>query len=1132
MLQIRTIINNEIKYLDLYGDEDIKLELSFAEVQDITKKNSVFTQSFKLPGSKNNNTIFNYFYDTNASVFDFDIKEKFEGQLLSNGEILYSGYLRLNSTTREKTEVVYDVTFYSQVGDLVSNIQEKYLSDLTLGSEYNVTGYPVNLEYQYLTTNDPDLDPSLSASTNPLENGKVYFTILNRGYRYTTDVATGEQTLNAGIIPRLAWQRPPADNDELDYWDSSAFGYGNLPPYRHVPRTYMTGNLRIKDLYEKVFSDNGYEVNSDFFNTAYFKRLYLPLTVSNENIYPIQSTIPQFEFGQTGATTATSVNFICNNYDWYEGPTFSSSIKSYRFNTSNVTVDNDSFYFYNDSFSLSRKGTYRFRLEYDVVSNDTGSYTFAIRNQTTIPYFSAYTSCWNSGTTEVQTSPLPIESGQELLNQVIEIDVDTWRQSGTNFYALDFKKNNNSDDIRITRMNVSILQAPAFISGNTYEPLKELVKPDIKQLDFISAINKMFNLVVIPDPDNQKRLIVEPIIDWIGKGVILDWSNKVDRDSPIKVQPLTTIINGTLDYNYAEDGASSNIEFKNLNDRKFGQNIQTLNTDYRDSVLTFDNVFSGPVDSTLNTESPLRGFTIPNYFAAKIENKDGTTFTQFNPYKTTPKLLFRSVPLPIVSLRPQNNWLSIDNRVTYNWTNNNRFTTYPFGASGLTHAIVWNKNDKFDSSEYDLSDYEDLYDIYYKDYIEDLIDPENRLVEASLYFDPYELRQLKFNEKIYLDGNYYRINKLKNYSLINGGMADVELVKLTREYNGHRVRYYDLINCTGGTDLHTSTDLNYGVYYLKGYNVSIAGDCYTISGGSYNSGYTYQALDLTSAYTDCNCNVSISVSGVDIYDEKSTGGVTPTPTPIPSGACETSCTYYEWENENPYSSYVIYKDCATGDIINSSVGASQIYTACTCDDYTIRRGGGLRENYTEDCTIIQPSPTPSITPNLTRTPTPTPSLTPNACYEYELENENPYFVNANYTSCCTQQSESISIGAYQTVFVCSTTEPTGSGFRINSEFLGCDTPCPSATPTVTPTITPTRTITPTPSTAALCESCYTYTVFNNGPDPLEYHYTRCSDQTLAYGIISQPGGFTAFCACQDSVIIDSGDGFTSQGSAC
>ena len=1051
MLEIRAITDDGLHYLDLYGNEDIMIEMSFAEVQDVTKKNSVFTHSFKLPGSKKNNNVFNHFYDANASMFDFNVKEKFLAEMVYNGEVLYNGYLRLNSTTRIKNEVIYDVTFYSEVGDLVSNIQDKYLSDLTLPNTYNVQSYPFNLLNQYSTDWDPDLNPALYNDLDPLKNGKVYFSILNRGYSYTTNPDTQDLQLNAGVIPRLAWQKPLIDNIDTTYWDS----VNNNTPFRHVPQTYMTGHLRVKDLYETIFSENGYQVNSDFFETAYFKRIYMPLTVSNEGLSPVQSIQPQFIFGSTGATTATSVNYACTNYDWYEGPGFGSSSKSYRFSTSANTTDIKYFYVYSSdgTMLLARPGTYRFRITFDAVSNDDGDFYFAVRNAWS---GSTLSPCWDSGYTTL-SAPISIESGLngKLTQQVVEIQINTW-EGDSSYYAIDFKKANNADDIRIVKMDFEIVLAPNFIDniGWFYKPLEEFVKPDIKQIDFISSVNKLFNLIVLPDPDNPNSIRVEPIIDWIGKGVTLDWTDRVNRDAEITVQPLTTIINGTLNYNYKEDGASSNKDFKTLNSREFGQNIVELNTDYRDSVLTFDNIFSAQVDSTLNVESTLKGFTIPNYFASKTENNDGGPFVLFNPYKTTPKLLFRSVALPIISLRPGGtDWLSIDNTKVYKWANNNRFNTYPFGASGLTHAMVWNKNDRFDSNEFNLSDYEDLYDVYYKDYIEDLVSPENRLIGCEMYFDPYELRQLKFNEKIFLDGNYYRVNKIGNYSLTNGGLAKVELVKLTKEYQGHRVLYYDLIHCSGGTDLHTSTDLNFGAYYLRGYNVNISGVCYTVSGGTYNSGYTYQALDLTQAYTDCNCNVSIDDTGILFYDDKKPY-VTPTPTPepLPCGGC----TYYEWENENPYLATVTYKSCETFLLVTDTIGANQIYTACTCNNYTIQLDPGVLTNFTEECyPNITPTPTPTL---VTATQTPTPSITPNGCYEYNIENDNPYNVTVFYTDCCTGLADSMTLPAYASGPLCSLTVPTGTGFRINSVDYGCSTPCPSPTPT--PSVTPNP---PTPS---------------------------------------------------------------------
>ena len=34
MLQIRTVVNSELKYLDLFTDEEVKMEISFNELQD------------------------------------------------------------------------------------------------------------------------------------------------------------------------------------------------------------------------------------------------------------------------------------------------------------------------------------------------------------------------------------------------------------------------------------------------------------------------------------------------------------------------------------------------------------------------------------------------------------------------------------------------------------------------------------------------------------------------------------------------------------------------------------------------------------------------------------------------------------------------------------------------------------------------------------------------------------------------------------------------------------------------------------------------------------------------------------------------------------------------------------------
>ncbi len=984
MLQIRTLLNSELKYLDLFTDEEIKMEISFNELQDITKKNSPFSKTFKLPGSNNNNDIFNHFYDTNSSTFDYNILQKFEATLIYNGYDLYTGYIRLDNVTRTNTDIVYTVSFYSEVGDLVSNIKGKYLSDLQLYTdgnpfEYAVTGYPDNLQFTYQWDYDVDLKPSLSGSTDPLKNGKVYFSILSRGYSYLLDDETGLEDVNPAVIPRLNWKTPPTNNDDGSYWNSFS---NNTPTFeRSVPRNYMVGHLRIKDIYESIFRENGYTVNSDFFNTAYFKKMYLPLTVSNDGLYPVQSIQSQYIFDTQGANSATSISYACQN-TWGGPPPYNG--ESYqRLETSAYTVNNRYFYHYPDAVYCELPGYYRWKITFDAVSNDDGVYNFRLVQDRDAP--NAHVTCNNFGAI-ADTQAFTAETNQSYSEQVLYLETEVPAWSNFRYFMFHFVKDDPADDIRITKIKVELDEAPYYIpvysgepyGSDTYVPNREFVKPDVKQLDFVTSVNQLYNLVVIPNADNPTELRVEPIIDWIGKGDTLDWSGKVNRNQPITVQPVTSILNGTLDYTYKDDRGATNAQFKTLNDRTFGQNIQDLDTDYRDSVTKFEPIFSSQVDSVLNVLSPLKGLTIPTYYTEKVEDRDGTTFVQFNPYKTPPKVLFRQPAIPSNSFGFDSSAMVIESYNNYNWASNHRFTTYPYGASGLTHAMVWNKNDRLDPLERDLSDYEDLYDIYYKDYVEDLVDPDNRLVKCNIFLTPEEIKNLQFNERIFLDGNYYRVNKITDASLTKAGNATVELIKLTKEYRGHRVRYYDLINCTGGTDLHTSTDLNYGVYYLKGYNVEIDDICYTITGGSYNSGYTYQALDLSLPKTDCTCNTSISTTGVTVYDEINPD-VTPIPTPPPAQDCEGTCTYYEWENESPYSSTVQFTDCETGELLTYYFQG--LLTGCTCDDNTIIIGPGVRINFSEDCTYVPPTPTPTpsvtptVTPSISVTPTVTPSIT-------------------------------------------------------------------------------------------------------------------------------------------------------------
>ena len=50
-------------FLDLYTDIPIKINKSFSEIQDISKRNSDYTIGLAIPGSKKNNRFFENFFN-------------------------------------------------------------------------------------------------------------------------------------------------------------------------------------------------------------------------------------------------------------------------------------------------------------------------------------------------------------------------------------------------------------------------------------------------------------------------------------------------------------------------------------------------------------------------------------------------------------------------------------------------------------------------------------------------------------------------------------------------------------------------------------------------------------------------------------------------------------------------------------------------------------------------------------------------------------------------------------------------------------------------------------------------------------------------------------------------------------
>lgn len=1079
MLQLRVTVNNQIKYVDLFGDEQITLDYSFAEIQGITTKNSSFTRSFSVPGSKNNNDIFQHYYNPNVVVNNYDVRAIIPAVLIEDGYELMEGNIRLENVVQTKTEVIYSITFYSNVGTLISNLGNKVLAELDFSS----------LDHGY----------SLSAVTSTLYDGDFTTTGMTP-YTYMLAQYGYDYDNNKDIIS--------GSTPIIDFRGGSTLGYFDNPgtPLRYY---YLKPAIQVKWLYNQIFNEAGFKLNSDFFDTAYFDRYYLPLTFTTDSLYLNQAIKPQYDFLNSSQPSGTPISYSA--FSWTNlavGPAFPLNLNRIE----QISVGNNNINaqaFGNKSFVVPEDGVYRLSITWGGFAEYTGS------TATTLTAFAKLFlnqieqggPNGTTGTTNFDAAQITFSgAGGWFENYTFYTFLSTsW------FYSIDVFMATTAGRILTNYIKFEILDGPRLVVGDV-DLGEEFPPTEVRQIDFISSVNKRLNLMVVPDPDEPKALRVEPVIDYMGKGDTLDWTYKLDRNNPIKYEPTTNYVNGTFYFTGQKDEDFGNTEFTKITNNTYGTQYINFLTDFKNEQTKFEDMFSNPVDDILNNLGA-PNVTIPIYYITREENNEGTPEYFYNSRKTVPRMVFKGVNLPAKTVGfyidgsgiTYQNSFYIDTQEIDVFPLYNRFTTYPFGLTGLTHAVNYNKRQRFNQVEYDFSCYEDLYDVYWEDYSLDLVSEENRVLTGKFYLHPEDIANLKGNERILVDNNYYRINKIKGLNLNAKSLVNVELIKITESYEPHRIRYFTLENCDDPNDkIYTNTDLNYTIYAYVNKRVSVDGSCYTILKDDFVSGRTYEKIIVPFRnnsfqplfYDDCGC----SAFSDDVFIYREIDCVTGQPQGPITGGTE----YYYYIIENCFTaqqqlarSYTYYP---TGTSVRIG-GFDVCYFVVAV--VNIPNTNDITNSYVdcETCQADLPSPTPTAT--LTPTPTITPTSNLCDCREYLVESDLPFPEQFSYVDCNTQSVDFYWLGAYQTVLICSCnggiTIPQGFSY---SDQDACD---PNPTPTTTPT--PTRTPTPT----NVCD-CRQYYVSNGNEFTVFITYVDCETrQQVQFTLLSSQNA--TFCSC-------------------
>jgi hypothetical protein len=520
------------RILDLFNDEDIKLSDNVTGLFDLGIVPADFTRQFTLPGTKKNNAFFEHVYDISVYSPDtFATNKKVSAYLDFGGIYIAQGYLQLNKVNVIANKFIdsYEVSLYGAVSSFAREVNRTYLTDMTSSlSQFNHTASYANIT---------------SSWNNGLFNGAIVYPFAEYGQKI---LYTPESELNG-----------------IDSPSGSLFVQDYKPA------------IRIKEVWDAIFEQYGFTYTSSFWEQPFLDNVYM--VCNNALRYPIFTeenleTYGQVRIGPVSGSTGGQLTPSASSYlPWYNitnNPdnninadlVYSLDYPSKLRGTINLNVK------LQNTTTSSLAGTPKFFLKiFDLSNTQIDSINLVPINE----YFSNLQSGWNSQglPTPTQKYVIPCEWNSALI------------PSGSYKFAIEYQAvTYNSFDVFLDPDGElrSFLEVNKV--GNVGEGWVMNVGANmpfgtngIKQIDFITAIQKKFNLVIYPSKTRQNEFIVETFNNWYNDGRRWDFDKYINLNEKIEVIPANNLAVNELNFGDTLDQDYVSQQFSKEANREYGK---------------------------------------------------------------------------------------------------------------------------------------------------------------------------------------------------------------------------------------------------------------------------------------------------------------------------------------------------------------------------------------------------------------------------------------------------------------------------------------------------------------------------------------------------------------------------------
>ena len=489
--------------------------------------------------------------------------------------------------------------------------------------------------------------------------------------------------------------------------------------------------IRAKALIDAIFASTDYNYESTFIDSNLFRKLYVSAFGNDTNIEAqVNESENLFNASSTLVQQATSLIVVPINNE--------SSDPGNNFNPTNTGTSTQI---------------------YAYTAPLTGSYTFSASTGVQVQA--------DQGTTAYATALLlrngsQIASGSSNSIGVITVNATLNLTAGqTVQFAVDFTP--TTDVAAIENGTFRCTAAPGI-----FNPVNNL-DCEYKQIDFVKDLLTTFRLVMAPKKGNPTTFIIEPWVDYIASGDIFDWTDKLDRAKDAVLEPLFFTQSDRIEFKSAEDEDLIN----NYNQTAFKEVYGQLNFDSGSELLKdtreVTTEWSPTPFAQIDGAATNSTFVIPKLYTLEDGKSEpispNTRFLFYNGLQSATTWYMEQggtaqpqTQYPLASYHE--NWPPSVNDVQLNW--NIQFPYYgDLTLFGINGELGYG-----------------LFDRYWSDYISSLYNKFSRRLTGHFVLDAVDLIEFSFDDIIFVDGTYYRPEKILDAPVGLEDKVKVQLIKL------------------------------------------------------------------------------------------------------------------------------------------------------------------------------------------------------------------------------------------------------------------------------------------------------------------------------------------------------------------